>query len=359
MAATMKQYKCPSCGGSMHFDSGAQKLICDYCKNTIEIESQELDNFFGSLGAEDITWHQDTNTEWREGEADGLRTFYCESCGGELTTDGNTVATSCPYCGSPVMLMERVSGNLRPNFVIPFKIDKEGAKAAYRSHLKGKILLPKSFKDENHIDEIKGIYVPFWMFDSGVQGAYRFHGTKTSVWDTKDYTYTKTSHYSIYVEGTMEYENIPIDGSVKMPDDLMESIEPFNFSQAVSFDTAYLAGFLADKFDVSAQESVGRANDRIRKSTQNQFRNQVHQFETLEMTDERLRYVNASYQYALLPVWILSSTWKGQNFLFAMNGQTGKMVGDLPSDAKKRNLIFAGSSFLVMLIALLVMWMFL
>ncbi|MDO4649295.1 MAG: hypothetical protein Q4B26_11665 [Eubacteriales bacterium] len=357
MSSDMKQYKCPSCGGPMHFDSAAQQLLCEYCKNTIDIDGEDLENFFGNLGQEDINWQQDTSMEWQQGEADQLRTFYCESCGGELTTDNNTVATSCPYCGNPVMLMERVSGDLRPNYVIPFQIDKEGAKKAYREHLKGKRLLPKSFKDENHIDEIKGVYVPFWMFDSGVHGTYRFRGTKKAVWTSGNYIYTKTSYYSVFLEGSTEYANIPIDGSKKMPDDLMESIEPFDFSKAVSFNTAYLAGYLADKYDVSAQESVSRANERIRTSTRNQFRNQVYNLDSVQMTDERLQYVNARYQYALLPVWLLSSTWNGKNFIFAMNGQTGKMVGDLPADPKKRMMYFSATTVITMLIALLVIFL--
>ena len=56
-----------------------------------------------------------------------------------------------------------------------------------------------------------------------------------------------------------------------MPDDLMESLEPFYFKDAVDFQTAYLSGYLADKYDVAEEECVDRANLRIKQSTEQEF----------------------------------------------------------------------------------------
>lgn len=55
--------------------------------------------------------------------------------------------------------------------------------------------------------------------------------------------------------------------------------------------------------------------------------------------DIRLR--RGKVHYALLPVWMLHTKWKGQDFLFAMNGQTGRLVGDLPTDMGRFWTIFA------------------
>ena len=146
-----------------------------------------------------------------------MRTYLCESCGGEIMADESTAATSCPFCGSPVVLMEQVTGALRPDFVIPFKLDKEAAKEAYRNHLKGKILLPKQFKDENHIDEIKGMYVPFWLFDASAEAMARYQGTRTTTWQDRNYIYTRTSYYSIFRDGQMKFEHVPADGHGMLP----------------------------------------------------------------------------------------------------------------------------------------------
>ena len=320
----------------MKFDSTAQKLHCPYCDNEFEVSA--LSSFEEQLQDEkpdQMDWDVSAGSEWEEHEEQQLRTYVCNSCGGEIMADENTAATSCPFCGNPVVLTERVSGQLRPDYVIPFKLNKEAAKEAYRRHLKGKILLPKKFQDENHIDEIKGVYVPYWLFDADVDASFRYSGTKESVWETGDYIYTRTSFYSIVRQGRVGFTHIPIDGSSSIADDLMEAIEPFDFSDAVDFQTAYLAGYLADKYDVGLKESYPRATERIKKSTADMFRNTVHGYMNLNEASGSMQLQDGDAKYALYPVWLLATTWKDQHFLFAMNGQTGKMVGDLPADSRK------------------------
>lgn len=142
-------------------------------------------------------------------------------------------ATSCPFCDNPIVMMGQFAGALKPDLVIPFKLDKKAAKEGLKKHLTGKRLLPKIFKDQNHIDEIKGIYVPFWLFDTNVDATVRYRATKVRMWSDSDYDYTETSHFMVHWGGSIGFENVPVDGSTKMADDLMESIEPFNISGAV------------------------------------------------------------------------------------------------------------------------------
>ena len=130
----------------------------------------------------------------------------------------------------------------------------------------------------------------------------------------------------------MNFQRVPVDGSKKMPDDLMESLEPFVFSKAVDFQTAYLAGYLADKYDVNSKESIGRANERIQRSVQEAFDATVQGYTTVAKETGSIQLQNGKVKYALFPVWLLSTTWNGQNYLFAMNGQNGKMAGNLPLD---------------------------
>ena len=229
-------------------------------------------------------------------------------------------------------MMGQFSGALKPDLVIPFKLDKNAAKAGLMQHLSGKRLLPKIFKDQNHIDEIKGIYVPFWLFDTDADAQVRYRTTKVRVWSDSKYDYTDTSHFLVNRRGSVSFEHIPVDGSTKMPDDLMESIEPFNFSAAVDFQTAYLAGYLADKYDVDAEQSIERANERVKRSTEEVFASTVHGYQTVVTESSNIRLHGGKAKYALYPVWILNTTWQGKKYTFAMNGQTGKFVGDLPVD---------------------------
>ena len=177
--AELLEYKCPCCGGAIEFDSGLQKMKCPYCDTEFEVETlKELDEELKDQGEDDLSWQTPAGKEWEEGEAEGMRVYVCQSCGGEILADDTTAATHCPYCDNPVVMKEQLSGDLKPDVVIPFKLDKKAAKDAFLRHLKGKKLLPKAFKDENHIDEIKGVYVPFWLYDTKADAKIRYRATR-------------------------------------------------------------------------------------------------------------------------------------------------------------------------------------
>ena len=332
----INEYKCPSCGGAIEFDSHSQKMKCPYCDTEFDLETLKKYDEQLSKEAEqkdDISdWQTDPGKQWQEGETDGMNVYTCKSCGGEIVSDENTGATSCPYCGNPVILTERFRGALRPDMVIPFKLDKKAAKEAYYKHIKGRPLLPKVFRRENHIDEIKGIYVPFWLFDADVAADARYKATKVRTWSDSDYDYTETSYYSVDRSGNMSFVSVPVDGSSRMPDDLMESIEPYKVADAVDFQTAYLSGYMADKYDVDAQQSTDRARERMKESAQDVLRDTVKGYASVIPENTNVRISGGDAKYALYPVWILNTTWRGKKYIFAMNGQTGRMTGDLPVD---------------------------
>lgn len=318
-------------------------MKCPYCDTEFEMETLEAyDRELKEESSDDMTWDTAAGGEWTEGEKEGLRVYVCQSCAGEIVTDETTGAASCPYCGNPVVMKEQFLGDLKPDFVIPFKLDKKAAVEALKRHYKGKLLLPKVFSQENHIQEIKGVYVPVWLFDTEAQANMRWKATRVRSWSDSDYIYTETQHYSVTRGGTIAFDHVPVDGSTKMDDALMESIEPFDFSQAVDFRTAYLSGFLADRYDVGSEQSVTRANDRIRTSTEQAFASTVGGYTTLIPVCNHVQLKNGRAKYALYPVWLLNTTWNGKNYHFAMNGQTGRFVGDLPMDKSALTRWFLG-----------------
>ena len=216
-----------------------------------------------------------------------MRAYNCTTCGAELICDETTAATSCPYCGNPSVIPGKFAGVDRPDYVIPFKVDKKQAVSSFKEYYKGRLLLPRSFESDNHIEEIKGVYVPFWMFSGEVAGRAQYEAVKEDRRRAGNEEIIRQEHYDVYREGTMSFSKIPVDASTKMPDDLMDSIEPFNYKEMRPFGMEYMPGYLANKYDVS------------------------------------------------LPVWLLSSNWQGKTYLFAMNGQSGKMIGDLPVSKPK------------------------
>ncbi len=330
--AEIQEYKCPNCGGAVTFDSTLQKMKCPYCDSEFEIDAlKEHDQALKQEPKEDMNW-KTSEAQWQEGETEGICSYVCKSCGGEIVGDENMAATSCPYCGNPVVMTGKFSGGLKPDYVIPFKLDKKAAKETLKKFYGKKKLLPKVFKDQNHIEEVKGIYVPFWLFDADVDADVHYKATRLRTWSDDKYDYTETSYYAVTRGGNIGFERVPVDGSSKMPDDLMESIEPFDFTQAVDFQTAYLAGYLADKYDVDSEQSIERANERIKKSTEDSFAETVEGYTSVIPETTNLSLHKGQVKYALYPVWLLNTKWNGQQYQFAMNGQTGKMVGDLPLD---------------------------
>ncbi|MBO5253664.1 MAG: hypothetical protein J6C51_06960 [Clostridia bacterium] len=331
--AALQEFKCPCCDGAIEFDSGSQKMVCPYCGTEFEIEALEAyGEELNSQPEENMDWNTAAGGEWQDGETDGFRVYTCNSCGGEIVADETTGASECPFCGNPVIMTGQFAGALRPDLVIPFKVDKKAAIAALEAHYKGKVLLPKVFKDQNHIKEVKGLYVPVWLFDTDADAYVRYKASRTRSWSDSQYRYTETSHFAVTRAGGIGFENVPVDGSTKMDDTLMESVEPFDVSEAVDFRTAYLSGYLADKYDVDAEASIGRANERIKRSTEDAFASTVQGYTSVVPVTSTVNLHNGRARYALYPVWILNTVWNGQKFTFGVNGQTGKTVGNLPMD---------------------------
>ncbi len=356
--STLQEYKCPCCGGAIAFDSTLQKMKCPFCETEYEMETLAgYDAELQKEKADAMKWESVPGAAWQEGETQGLRSYVCRSCGGEIVGEETTAATACPFCGNPVVMLGQLSGALKPDVVIPFKLDKKAAKESLVKHLGGKKLLPKIFKDKNHIDEIKGVYVPFWLFDTDVNASVRYRATRVRSWSDSRYTYTETQHFSVFRGGSLRFEGVPVDGSSKMPDDLMESLEPFDLRAAVDFQTAYLAGYLADKYDVDAAQSIERANVRVKRSTEDAFAATLSGYTTAKPESSSIQLHEGKARYALCPVWLLNTTWNGNKYVFAMNGQTGKFVGDLPLDKSAATMWTVGLTAALGVVSYGVVWL--
>lgn len=375
MATQVTNYQCPACTGPVHFSPETGKVVCDYCGSTYNLneieaiyaekdanaatamaeeEKKKQENAAAEAdGTEEIEdgregteflgdWDTSSlNSDWGE-DAANMKVYNCPSCGAELICEGTTGATSCPYCGNPTVVPGQFTGALKPNYVIPFKVTKDAAIQAVKNHYNGRFFLPSTFTSQNHLQEIKGVYVPFWMFDGEAEASATYDATITTVHRTKNEEVTNTAHYRVSRSGNMAFEKIPVDASTKMPDEYMDSIEPYDYKELKEFSTAYLPGFLADKYDVSVEDSWGRADSRCEATIKSALQSTVTGYQTCIATREWVNMERGKVHYVLLPVWLLTTKWNGKNYLFAVNGQTGKTVGDLPVSKGKFWATFAG-----------------
>lgn len=342
-ASPVLEFKCPCCNATLPFSGETQQMKCEYCDNTFDIDTlRACAEEEATLSSSEVHWEQEEKPQWSESDQDHIRSFLCEACGGSLITDDHTAATFCPYCGNAAILPGRVSGGLKPEGVIPFKTTKEDARAAFLKLCSGKPLLPKFFTQEQQVEKITGIYVPFWLYDcsAGLSGSYK--ATRMHTWSDSRYIYTKTDHYLLRRQAEADYSGIPMDGSTKMEDAFMESIEPYDYSQVVDFDMAYLSGFLADKYDVESAAGEDRIRQRVENALNDQVQSSFLGYATVVPTSRQISIDHGKAKYVLLPVWLLNTRYHGKTYTFAMNGQTGKMTGEFPVCPKRSAAWFCG-----------------
>ena len=376
MPSSITNYKCPACTGPLHFVGQSGKLECDYCGSSFEVAEIEAMYAQQEAQASENFQHQQEQAaqaqqaggdEWDMSslggawgaEANGMHAYSCPSCGAELICDANTAATSCPYCGNPTIVPGQFGGTMKPDYILPFRLDKKAAIAALDKHYRGpgKRFLPKTFASQNHIEEVQGVYVPFWLFDGEADASVDFEATRSFSRREGKYQVTTTEHYNVHRSGVLSFEKVPVDASTRMPDEHMDSIEPYDYADLKPFSTAYLPGFLADKYDVSAQDSAARADTRCENSAVSALQDTVTGYETCTMLNKNVRLKRGKVSYALMPVWLLNTKWNGQDFLFAMNGQTGKIVGDLPVDKKRYWTMFASIAAPIAAVMAAIIWL--
>lgn len=355
METNVLEYQCPCCTAGLKFGGDTQQLTCEYCGTTFEVDAVRA---FNERSCKDesgeFVWEEESANTWSAEEENNIHGFVCPSCAGEILSDVNTAATFCPYCGNPTIMPARLSGGLKPDGVLPFKTTKEDAKAAFLKLCKGKPLLPKFFTEEQQLEKITGMYVPFWLYNcsGSFDGSYK--ATRIHRWSDSRYNYTRTEHFLLERGADAEFLGIPMDGSTKMDDTFMESIEPFDYSALQPFEMAYLTGYLADKYDVPHENGQERIRQRVSNAMESRVQNSLIGYTTAIPTVKNLKITHSKAQYVLLPVWILNTSYKGKSYTFAMNGQTGKMTGTLPVCPQRAAMWFAAVSAGAMLVTTLV-----
>ena len=336
---SVTSYKCPNCGAEIKFDPELQKGKCDFCLSEFTIdEIEKLNNSKNDhIKAENL--EQDYNEEW-DNIGERTRMYLCPRCGAEIVADINTTATFCCYCHGPVVLNDKFNGEFKPSKVIPFKIDKYKAIENFIEWSKKKWFLPKEFSSHKQLEKITGIYIPFWLVDSNVTGQMSARGKKIKTWVSGDYKYTKTDIYNIYREASLTFNNVPGNASSKMDNNVMESIEPYDSKGFKEFSTAYLPGFFSEKYDKTKEEVLPLIENKIKIGTNDILRNSINGYSIVDVVGTHENFNKTSCNYALMPIWMMTYSLGGKNYIFAMNGQTGKVFGALPVSKGKMFILF-------------------
>lgn len=334
--------KCPSCQAPIEFNPKLGLFKCEYCgKEYSADELKDMTSLENETSSENVEYVN----------------YNCPDCGAVIVTDENTAATFCVYCGNTSIIKSRLSGEFAPSKIIPFKKTKDDAKIAFKGLKKGRHLIPKEFINEKNIEKIMGIYIPFWLFDITSSGSLNIEATRVNSWTSGDTHYTKTDYYNVIRSGSMKYFRIPVDGSVRFDDDIMNSIEPFDYDSLVPYNHAYLSGFLAEKYDVSLDDAYVSAEARANKSSENEMLSSALGYSSKFVVGKDIASKMDASEYVLLPVYMVNVKYKDKYYIFAMNGETGEFVGNIPLDKKKAVLLTIAIFVLVFILVIFISYM--
>jgi len=331
MSQQIQDYKCPNCHGSLNFDVSLQKMKCEMCDSELDMAAFKEYSSACTMqdGMDDLGDYK--GKEWK----DAGMAQVCNSCAGQLITDSNTIATECPFCGNTAIIRQAVSDALRPDFVIPFKYTKEAAVRQLSELYKGKTLLPKCFKNTAHLENVTGLYVPFWLYDCETHINAAYDATRITTFWRGNTQFTRTDKFLATRAGIMGFNKVPAFASTRMTQPELEQIEPFNYAELQPFSGAFLAGHAAEKHDIDFARQKASVENRMRSTIDTTARNTVGGYNTVNKRHLNVGVANPKVNYALFPVWILSTRWKDKVYKFTMNGQTGHFAGQLPMDTKK------------------------
>ncbi|MBQ1907872.1 MAG: hypothetical protein II803_00070 [Firmicutes bacterium] len=332
----LREYKCPNCGAPLPFNADLQVLKCENCGSEFEIGALEALELADEQGdSEKLDWGGYYPDSSGYDRLENTVVYNCVSCGAVIETDENTVATQCPYCNNNVVMTERVAAGLKPDAILPFRFNNKGLQERIRDFQKDKKLLPKSFFAESMLSKVQGMYVPFWLYNADVEGFMTMDAVRSQSYRSGDYQVTDTDHFLLERSGSMRFSDVPVDASSKMDNDLMDSVEPYDLKDLRPFDMSYLSGFVADRYDISPEDERKRAENRMLNTARGRFRGTSGAYSGVNVRASDLRTRNVTVRYVMLPVYLLNCSFNGKKYRFAINGQTGKIVGELPTSRER------------------------
>lgn len=341
-------YQCPNCSAGLVFDAERQCFACDFC----------LSDFTEAELAESRAAERAEKKAREEAEfSEGVSAYYCSSCGAEIIAEKNTAADFCYYCHNPIVLTDKVLGALRPSKIIPFKISKEEAEEHFISFAKSKWFVPNDYFSKDTAEKISGVYYPFWVTDADTDSALKATGKHIHSWRSGDYRYTETKTYAVERRGRIHFEDIATSAISTEDKAMLEGILPYPTEDYVDFSIPYLQGFVAKSRDIEREALGGEVKRRMNGYAEELLRRTASGYSTLDTNSVDVAILNAHWEYSLMPIWLLTYKKRDKTYLYAINGATGKMYGELPVSIPKLIALGVGVFILSFLVAFGLGWL--
>ena len=342
-------YKCPSCGSALEYDGTQDMMVCPHCASKQSVQNVL---FFESQGQNTVA-----GAEYKDHSGTGAPEMRCPACDALLmeTKDLATAAKRCPFCQNPVIIESRLTGAYSPKYVLPFKLTKKQAKELFRKWAKKGRLTPSTFKTDATLDQSQGLYVPTWLYTYTMKAALNLTGKKERREKQGDTEVVTTETYDINLSTEGTYERVPANADLTIPRTVMEVLEPYDYNALTEFSLPYLSGFIAEKYQVSAEDLESSVKEALKADLIENSKEQVRGYDEVTVNSDEIQFTDSKVEYALLPVWLLNYQYGQKKFPLYMNGQTGTIHGKLPLSKGKLALVF-GIVFAVVLVILIILW---
>ncbi|SNS20023.1 TFIIB-type zinc finger domain-containing protein [Tropicimonas sediminicola] len=339
--AEQHRFPCPACGADLRFSADRGSLVCDHCGHVEHVSAGGRGEWAEAL--QELDYERGLRRDLPPGEIVSARTAHCESCGASFEMGEAEQATECPFCASPVVTDTGIQRHLKPTAVLPFALTEETARKAMSDWLGRLWFAPGGLKEYARKGRrMKGIYVPFWTYDSRTRTEYRgrrgddYYVTETRVVNGKrqNVRVRKTRWRAVQGRVARDFDDVLVLAADSLPRQYVDALDPWDLAKLVPFRPEYLAGYIAEAYTVDLEPGFGYAQRKMDAVIAADIRRDIggdHQ----QITDARTRHGNVTFKHILLPVWLAAYRFRGKSYRFVVNARTGEVKGERPYSAWK------------------------
>ncbi|MFQ5571497.1 MAG: hypothetical protein ACE5G0_17600 [Rhodothermales bacterium] len=353
-----RQFPCIECGAELKFAPGTDALQCPYCGTENEIAASDV-------VVEELDFREHLAQVKAGQETYEVVTIRCSNCGAETTFDENITSDECAFCGTPHVQEQASTRLIKPQAVLPFKIDNREARERYKKWLQGLWFAPNKLKEYARREGgLNGMYIPHWTYDAntttryvGQRGEYYYVSESyTTVENGQTVTRTrqvrKTRWYSASGVVYNTFDDVLVVASTSLPRKYMQKLEPWDLEAVAPYTDEYLSGFRTESYTVDLEAGFEIATQRMEPTIDSTIRSDIGGDEQRILSKD-IQYHDVTFKHLLLPVWISAYRYQDKIYRFMVNARTGQVSGERPWSWVKITLAVLAAILVIVVIVVL------
>jgi hypothetical protein len=336
MRQALAKHECPACGAQAEWNPATQTLACPFCGTE---SPYQIDRETGTVLELDlVTTLRDLPDEER-GWQTARRTVQCQSCRAVMVFEPTRVGQNCEFCGSPALVSyDEIKAPIRPQGVLPFRVDRNRVRDDIRRWWKSKWLAPGTLARAALVDTVHSLYIPYWTFDAHVHcpwsaDAGHYYHVQVEGRDSQGRRVVRQERRTRWEPAsgvvTHFFDDEPVPGTQGLPLELIRQVEPFPTGEIVPYDTAFLSGHVVEHYKVVLIDAARQSEAQMHRTLEQLCARQVPG-DTYRNLRIRPTFSGRTFKHVLVPVWLLSYTYGARAFQVIVNGYTGKIAGRHP-----------------------------